>query len=221
MFTTTPSVTAALAILASGAFCMPTGTTCDKPARVAAPPTGVTHIVVAGANGQLRFEPESVIAAVGDIVEFRFHPKNHSVAQSSFAEPCAPLAAAAVLPPSPLPAANGTGHYPLYSRRGSSATVADNNSPFFAGFDFATAEGPWAHAFQVLVQDTKPVWLYCPQPMGAHCTNGMSGVINEPRDGPNTLAAYRQAAKGKMTIVPPRVQGGKKVAKAGETKPMA
>ena len=30
-------------------------------------------------------------AAVGDIVEFTFHPKNHSVTQSSFAQPCTPL----------------------------------------------------------------------------------------------------------------------------------
>lgn len=90
----------------------------------------------------------------------------------------------------------------------------------FAGFDFATAEGPSDNVFQVLVRDTKPVWFYCPQPMGVHCTNGMSGVINEPCDGPNTLAAYKQAAEGKMTIVPPKVRGGKKVAKV-EIKPMA
>ena len=30
-------------------------------------------------------------AAVGDTVEFTFHPQNHSVTQSSFAEPCTPL----------------------------------------------------------------------------------------------------------------------------------
>lgn len=220
MFTLTTSLSAALALFVSGAFSVPTGTTCDKPAQVAAPSTGVTHIVVAGANGQLRFEPESVAAAVGDIVEFRFHPKNHSVAQSSFAQPCAPLAAAAVLPPPP--AANGTGYHSPYSRRqnarGSSATGADG--PFFAGFDFATMEGPSENAFQVLVRDTKPVWFYCPQPTGSHCTNGMSGVINEPRDGPNTLAAYKEAAKGKMTVVPPKVQGSKEAAKM-ETKAMA
>ncbi|KAK7970365.1 hypothetical protein PG996_001206 [Apiospora saccharicola] len=220
MFTTVSSLVATLALFASGAFSMPTGTTCDKPAQVAAPPTGVTHTVVAGANGQLRFDPESVIAAVGDIVEFQFHPKNHSVAQSSFAEPCAPLAAAAVPPPS---ANNGTGYYSAYSRRshaGSSSGTDADNSPFFGGFDFATMEGPSDNAFQVLVRDTKPVWFYCPQPMGAHCTNGMSGVINEPRDGPNTLAAYKEAAKGKMTTVPPKVQGGNKVANV-ETKPIA
>jgi hypothetical protein len=30
-------------------------------------------------------------AYVGDVVEFTFHPKNHSVTQSSFAAPCTPL----------------------------------------------------------------------------------------------------------------------------------
>ena len=30
-------------------------------------------------------------AEVGDIVEFTFHPKNHSVTQSSFPAPCTPL----------------------------------------------------------------------------------------------------------------------------------
>lgn len=217
MFTNT--LTVALALLASEAYSMPTGTTCDKPSQIAAPPTGVTHKVLAGANGLLRFEPESVVAAVGDIVEFQFHPKNHSVAQSSFAEPCAPLAAPAVLPPP----ANATGysHYSPYSRRSNvGSSAAADAHPFFAGFDFATVERPANNAFQVLVQDTKPIWFYCPQPMGAHCTNGMSGVINEPRDGPDTLAAYKTAAKSKMTVVPPKIQGGKKVAVA-EKKPVA
>ncbi|KAK8049900.1 Cupredoxin [Apiospora phragmitis] len=207
MFTTT-SLTAVLALLVSGAYSMPTGTTCDKPSQVAAPPTGVTHTVVAGANGQLRFEPESVVAAVGDIVEFQFRPKNHSVAQSSFAEPCVPLAVAAADPPPP---ANATGYSSCspYSRRShAGGSAADDDTPFFAGFDFA------------LVKDTKPIWFYCPQPTGAHCTNGMSCVINEPHDGPNTLTAYKKAAKANMTVVPPMVQGGKNVARM-EKKPMA
>jgi plastocyanin len=40
-----------------------------------------------GASG-LTFSPEAVFAAVGDQVVFHFHPKNHSVTQSSFANPC-------------------------------------------------------------------------------------------------------------------------------------
>ncbi|KAF7563290.1 hypothetical protein G7046_g822 [Stylonectria norvegica] len=53
--------------------------------------TGVTHSVVAGLAG-LRFDPDNVVAEIGDIVEWHFLPKNHSVAQSSFGEPCKPLA---------------------------------------------------------------------------------------------------------------------------------
>lgn len=43
-----------------------------------------------GLNGQLAFTPTSITAAVGDIVNFVFHPKNHSVTQSLFGTPCTP-----------------------------------------------------------------------------------------------------------------------------------
>lgn len=57
--------------------------------------TGIIHRVFAGstataANG-LRFEPENVVAEPGDLVEFHFLPKNHTVVQSSFEKPCEPL----------------------------------------------------------------------------------------------------------------------------------
>jgi plastocyanin len=42
-----------------------------------------------GLNG-LAFTPTSITAAVGDIVNFVFHPKNHSVTQSLFTSPCTP-----------------------------------------------------------------------------------------------------------------------------------
>jgi plastocyanin len=37
---------------------------------------------------QLLFSPDQVKAKVGDQIEFHFHAKNHTVTQSSFAEPC-------------------------------------------------------------------------------------------------------------------------------------
>lgn len=60
-----------------------------------APPTGVshskvTHSVVAGLGG-LVFSPDNIVAQVGEIVEFHYLPKNHSVVQSSFDKPCVPL----------------------------------------------------------------------------------------------------------------------------------
>ncbi|KAK1222089.1 hypothetical protein PQX77_015083 [Marasmius sp. AFHP31] len=43
---------------------------------------------VAVGEGGLTFNPASVTAAMGDTIEFQFKSKNHSVSQSTFAEPC-------------------------------------------------------------------------------------------------------------------------------------
>ncbi|KAF5393530.1 hypothetical protein D9757_000570 [Collybiopsis confluens] len=51
----------------------------------------VTHNITVGVNGQLAFGPSNITAAIGDIVEFTFLAKNHSVIQSSFSTPCTPL----------------------------------------------------------------------------------------------------------------------------------
>jgi len=39
-------------------------------------------------DGGLVFNPSSVVAAVGDNINFEFRAKNHSVTQSTFADPC-------------------------------------------------------------------------------------------------------------------------------------
>jgi plastocyanin len=46
---------------------------------------------VGGTNGELKFDPNSLKAAEGDTVTFKFWPKNHSVAQAAFNAPCQPL----------------------------------------------------------------------------------------------------------------------------------
>jgi len=53
---------------------------------------GTTVKVTVGADGKLGFNPKNITAAVGTQVEFSFYPKNHTVTQSSFANPCHPLA---------------------------------------------------------------------------------------------------------------------------------
>jgi plastocyanin len=60
--------------------------------------TGVVHRITAGsttANNGLHFEPENIVAEIGDLVEFHFLPKNHTMVQSSFEKPCEPLAGGA------------------------------------------------------------------------------------------------------------------------------
>lgn len=64
-----------------------TPTTTSSTSRQSAVP-GV-QIVNVGQNG-LSFTPNTITAAVGSAVEFHFFPPTHSVAQSSFAEPCVP-----------------------------------------------------------------------------------------------------------------------------------
>ncbi|KAF2105949.1 hypothetical protein BDV96DRAFT_617547 [Lophiotrema nucula] len=58
------------------------------------PPTQIIHRIYAGStveNGGLHFEPDNVVADIGDQIEIHFLPKNHAVVQSSFDEPCKPL----------------------------------------------------------------------------------------------------------------------------------
>ncbi|KAK0650003.1 hypothetical protein B0T16DRAFT_411022 [Cercophora newfieldiana] len=54
----------------------------------------VTHSVAVGRGG-LRFEPDNIFALVGEVVEFHYAPRNHSVAESSFDKPCQPKDATA------------------------------------------------------------------------------------------------------------------------------
>ncbi|KAI9659007.1 MAG: hypothetical protein M1821_001967 [Bathelium mastoideum] len=49
--------------------------------------SGFTHQILVGKNG-LTFTPNSVTAAVGDLVQFSFYSQNHSVVQANFAQPC-------------------------------------------------------------------------------------------------------------------------------------
>jgi plastocyanin len=62
----------------------------------------VFDVNVGNLKAELVFEPDTVIASVGDIINFHFYPINHSVAQSSFDKPCQPLA-------------GGVGQIPIFS----------------------------------------------------------------------------------------------------------
>lgn len=132
------------------------------------------HVVaVSNKTGALVFMPDSIEAAQGDTVTFRFWPKNHSVAQSTFAQPCAP-------------STNGfwSGFVPTMS------TDAVANTTFVYEVKNASA----------------PVWFYCTQ--GKHCQAGMVGVINPPKTGPNTLAAYKNTSSLAQNNVSPSSAAG-------------
>ncbi|KAK4686297.1 hypothetical protein P7C73_g3831, partial [Tremellales sp. Uapishka_1] len=47
-----------------------------------------TQTVLVGANGTKTFSPSNITAAVGDVINFQFMGGNHTVSQSTFADPC-------------------------------------------------------------------------------------------------------------------------------------
>jgi plastocyanin len=48
-----------------------------------------THVVEVGKGGSV-FSPDTVTAAVGDQVQFKFASQGHAVTASTFTSPCAP-----------------------------------------------------------------------------------------------------------------------------------
>ncbi|KAG7137853.1 Extracellular serine-rich protein like [Verticillium longisporum] len=70
-----------------------------------------------------------------------------------------------------------------------------------------TVNAPSGISFDIVVNDTKPIWFYCAQ--GQHCKNGMVGSINAPDEG-NTLSAFTEKASkvGAGQLVPLSPIGG-------------
>jgi len=75
---------------------------------------GAVHDIQVGQGGNLLFQPEAIFAAPGDQVVFHFNPKNHTVTQSSFADPCGPKDYGFTSGFQPVPA-NQTDHLPTYT----------------------------------------------------------------------------------------------------------
>jgi plastocyanin len=107
------------------------------------------HVVTVGINGTSKFSPESIVAAVGDMIQFQFVAGNHTATQSTFDNPCQPI------------------------------SMHANMTGFHSGFQPAAASQAMGmtSTYTIPVNDTKPVWVYCAQ--GKHCENGMVMVINE------------------------------------------
>lgn len=82
MFTNTLIALIAALGLASAAPTATTGTGSSKTVTL----TGVTHSVVAGRAG-LHFDPENVVAEVGDVVEWHFLPKNRKCSSAPLFQP--------------------------------------------------------------------------------------------------------------------------------------
>lgn len=148
-----------------------------------------THVIqVGGANGSLTFSPENIKAAVGDLVQFQFHPKNHSVVQSTFDQPCTPI----------------------------QNVMPNMTTAFFSGFmptNASVGATSQVLTYTIRVMDTKPVWFYCSQ--AKHCQGGMVGAINAAESGNKTMAAFRALAATMPENLSPGQKAGSGTGAAG------
>lgn len=151
----------AFAAASCPAGCVPFPTGSAPPAATQAGQLIVQVVSVSDANGSLKYFPNKVTAPVGSIVQFQYHPKNHTITESSFAQPCKPLAANLTTPTRP---------------------------GLRSGFVPVTGMEPFTPVFNVLINDTKPIWIFCGQTN--HCQKGMAMVINQNDSSPNTIDAY-------------------------------
>lgn len=94
----------------------------------------MVHVVKVGSmNGSITFTPNDLKAKVGEMVQFQFAPKNHSVVQSTFDAPCQPI------------------------------SENSNNKGLFSGYMPVEASAETAPTWTIQVANETPMWLYCSQ----------------------------------------------------------
>lgn len=152
-----------------------------------------THVVqVGGPNGSVVFMPDNVKAMPGDLVQFQFNQKNHSVVQSTFDQPCVPI----------------------------QNIMANKTDAFFSGFmpnnrTFGSPSTANVLTYTIRVMDTKPIWFYCSQ--AKHCQSGMVGAINAAETGNKTVSAFKAlAASAAENLSPGQAPGAGAGAAPGE-----
>lgn len=77
---------------------------------------------------------------------------------------------------------------------------------FWSGFVPST-KGAAMETFTIDIKNaSQPLWYYCSR--ATHCQDGMVGVINPPKSGPNTITAFAAAAKKAANNTSPATTAG-------------
>lgn len=99
-------------------------------------------------QGDHVFEPDVTQAEVGDYVEFRFYPTNHSVVRAAYEHPCVPF-----------------------------ELIETDKVGFTSGFQPVDAVLSDPPKWSVRINDSDPIFYYCSAPASC-IKFGMVGVIN-------------------------------------------
>lgn len=142
-------------------------------------------IVIEGGNDY--FQPSSVNASVGDVLEFHFLPNNHSVVMGNFSSPCEP--------------ASTGGFYSgfLPSSKGENVSVSGRiRLP-----EVSLTQLSQPQVFRVTINDTDPFVFYCSQNASSHnhCKSGMYGFVNQQNQ--TVIDTYSAAANDSSINISP------------------
>lgn len=131
------------------------------------------HVVKVGnANGTLAYSPNNVVAAVGDMVQFQFAPANHTVTQSTFDNPCQPIA------------------------------MHSNVTGVYSGFMPVAATAQMTPTYTIMINNTTPMWLYCSQGKHCQNGMTMVINENTKANASRSLAAFQALAKTQTLNLP-------------------
>lgn len=100
------------------------------------------------------------------------------------------------------------GDHSVAQSTGSAPCVPSGADAIYSGFINPTS-GEDSKMFQIAINSTDPIWLYCSQI--SHCQSGMAMVIN-PASGTSIKDYIKAAAKTSKSSSPPNVAGGAVVA---------
>jgi len=125
-----------------------------------------THQITVGGNGTVTYDPANITAAIGDVVNFVFMSKNHTVTQSLFADPCSQFMNTSIADPT--------------------------KQNLTSGFMFVPANATTFPTFAIQITQLAPFWFFCEQT--GHCGKGMVGSINANESSANTYDAFKAKA---------------------------
>ncbi|KAL8823908.1 MAG: hypothetical protein Q9191_005455 [Dirinaria sp. TL-2023a] len=106
-----------------------------------------THTINVGKESY-QYSPDTVSAAVGDVIEFQFFPPNHSVARAQYGYPCVPY-----------------------------ESTGTDKVGFYSGFYSVTENLDNPPRWNLTINDTNPIFFYCALKTSC-IDNAMVGVIN-------------------------------------------
>jgi plastocyanin len=137
----------------------------NSPAPTPGSLEGTVHRVIVGGASGLVFDPPHISALPRDTVVFEFRQKNHTVTQSSFADPCRKLSTNGVVgfDSGFMPVTEDATEFPEWSM------VVNDTAPI------------WAYCRQ-------------PNPQ-SHCGSGMVFSINSDEQGERNFAAFQGVAQ--------------------------